>query len=540
MIKTSLQYPSGPVSVDSLLYIPRPPIEDLACQEITKPGAVIRIRAPKKMGKSSLGLRIVNYAESLGYQIATIDFQQFDAEYLKNLDRFLRSFCLQVTRQLGLEADLDEYWDEDIGSKVSCSLYFCGHLLEQLDGPLVLVLNEVNQLFEYPQLTQDFLPLLRSWYEEGKQVEMWQKIRLMLVYNTEVYVAIKITQSPFNIGLPLTLPDLTIEQVEQLAQLHQLDWNWTKTEQLMAMVGGHPLLVQIAMYHLSLSKENTLENILASATLDGGIYQEHLQRLCRTLEADTELKTAFQEHILAKKPLGLQSIFFYKLEGLGLVKRKENQVQVSYELYRQYFERLFQVEAEVYQSFETRVKRTIELEQENARLRKLCQLDPVTQVGNRPSFDEQLVQEWQLLSDSGFPLSLMLCQIDCFKLYNDYYGSVKGNNCLRQVAQAFREVIQGKQKENPMLVYRYEGSKFAVLVPRLDRPEAVKLSQNIQANVKRLGIELNIPGYACFPDSVITVTVGVATIVPDSNNHPETLIIATEQALVQSQKHRIW
>lgn len=537
-MNTSLVYPYGPVPLDSSLYIPRPPIEEQACEEITKPGAVVRIRAPKEMGKSSLMFRIVEYAENLEYQIITIDFQQFDADCLNNLDRFLRSFCLQVTRQLGIEPDLDEYWDEDIGSKVSCSLYFRWHLLEQLDRPLVLVLNEVNELFEYPQLTQDFLPLLRSWYEEGKQVPTWRKLRLIIVYTTEVYVPLKITQSPFNIGLPLTLPEFTVEQVEQLAQLHQLDWNRQKTEQLMAMVGGHPVLVRLALYHLSISKDETLKSLLISAASDRSIYQEHLQRIFRTLEEDPELKAAFKAHILANKPLELQSILSYKLESLGLVKLKENKIQISNQLYRQYFRQIFELEADVYQpgegSVNAPIDRVVQLQQENEKLQQqlknLAHLDSVTQVGNRQYFDEQLAQQWNLLSDSTSCLSLIMGEIDFFKIYNDYHGAKVSENCLRQVASAFREVIQSE----PMLTFRYDVARFAVILPKIGSTEAVKIANKIQANVKDLNIEINISNYICFPEKFITVSLGVATTTPTSNSSSDRLSIATEQTLKNS------
>lgn len=530
----TIEYPYGPVALNSPFYIPRSPLEERGCQEIIKPGGLIRIRAPKEMGKSSLMLRIIEHTESLGYQTVIIDFQQFDRNCLNNLDRFLRSFCQQVTRQLGLEPDLDEYWDEHIGSKVSCSLYFRWHLLEQLDRPMVLVLNEVNELFEYPDLTQDFLPLLRSWYEEAKQVEIWQKLRLMVVYTTEVYVPLKITQSPFNIGLPLTLPEFTPEQVEQLAQLHQLDWNRTKTEQLMAIIGGHPLLVRLAFYHLSQSQDRTWEKFLKSAASDRGIYQEHLQRICSTLETDHELKTAFKSLIIANKPLGLQSIISYKLESLGLVKLKNKQVQVSHELYRQYFRQIFQLESvrsQQPESSEVSIKRIVELEQENQKLRNLCQIDSVTKVANRQHFDEQLNQQWNRLLDAKYPLSLIVGEIDFFKIYNDYYGTIKGKHCLQEVARAFSAAIDRQS----MLVARYDQAAFVLLLPKINQTEAVAMAEKIQANVKDLKIEINIPNYLLFPETVMTVSLGITTTLPTSNDSLDRFVLKAEKTLKASQ-----
>ena len=77
--------------------------------------------------------------------------------------------CANISLKLDLKPMLDDYWDEDIGSKVSCTIYLKMHILKTLNTPLVLALNEVNKIFEYPQIAQDFFPLLRSWHEEAKQ-----------------------------------------------------------------------------------------------------------------------------------------------------------------------------------------------------------------------------------------------------------------------------------------------------------------------------------------------------------------------------------
>ncbi len=296
-----------------------------------------------------------------------------------------------MTKQLNLEPNLDEYWDEDIGCKISCSLYLRWHILENLNSPLVLVLNEVNELFEYPQLTQDFLPLLRSWYEEAKQVIAWRSLRLIVVYTTEVYVPLKITQSPFNIGLPVQLADFTAEQVEELAQLHQLEWHESHTEKLMAMVGGHPFLVRLALYHLTAHPEDTLENLLNSAATDTGIYAEHLQRLARTLKQDPQLKIVFQNLILRNKSLELPQNLSYKLESLGLAHLTNNQIKVSHELYQKYFWHKPQSEiklTEIQTANNSAANIITILAAEYQKLKQLAELDELTQLANRRLFEK--------------------------------------------------------------------------------------------------------------------------------------------------------
>ncbi|MFN6537514.1 MAG: AAA-like domain-containing protein [Nostoc sp. EkiNYC01] len=334
----TLEFPSGPVMLSSRFYIPRSPIEELAYREIIEPGCVIRIKGSSQMGKSSLMLRIIDYAASVGYRSVNLDFQQADSAIFANLDKFLRWFCANISSKLELQSRLDDYWDEEIGSKVSCTNYFQRYLLENLTSPLVLALNEVNRVFEYPAIAQEFLPLLRSWHEQAKQTEIWQKLRLLVAYSTEIYVPLKLNQSPFNIGLPLKLPPLTMEQVQDLAQRHGLDWrNGKQAKQLMSMVGGHPYLVRLALYHVSQGNV-TLKELLQEAATESGIYNDHLRRLLTALQEQPELGTAVTKLIAAQECVKLEYILAYKLESIGLVKLAGDRANFSCELYRLYCE----------------------------------------------------------------------------------------------------------------------------------------------------------------------------------------------------------
>ncbi|MBD2777735.1 AAA-like domain-containing protein [Iningainema sp. BLCCT55] len=332
------KYPSGPEPLNSIFYISRPPIEELAYQEITQPGCFIRIKAPKEMGKSSLMYRVLAYGMSLGYQTVNLDMNRVDASILNNVDKFLRWFCKSVCLELNLELNLDDYWDEEIGSKLSCSIYF-QYLLEHLDRPLVLALNEVNRIFEYPELAQEFLPLLRSWHESAQQELAWQKLRLVVIYSTEIYIPLDINHSPCNVGLPLQLPEFTRAQVEDLALRHGLDWRTgNQAEQLMAMVGGHPALVRIALYHLC-TQEVTLPQLLQAASTEAGIYGAYLRRHLTTLQKNPELVAAIDAVIVAENGISLEPLLLYKLESQGLVKLNSDGVTISHELYRLYFQK---------------------------------------------------------------------------------------------------------------------------------------------------------------------------------------------------------
>jgi AAA-like domain len=330
-------YPNGAVPMGSPFYLERVPFESQIDQEIRKPGALVRIKAPREMGKTSLLLRTLDTSKSLGYQIVHLNIEQVDAAILSNLKQFLRWICANTARQLHLEPQLDEYWDEDLGSKISCTAYFQDYLLQGISTPLVLAFDEVNQIFEHPQVAKDFLPLLRSWYEEAKTLPIWQKIRLVVVHSTEIYVPLQLNQSPFNVGLPIQLNTFDRSEVQELARRYGLQWeNETPAQQLMDMVGGHPMLINVALYHLSRG-DLTLAELLETAATATGIYSHHLQSHWVVLAEHPELMDALNAVINATEPIALAPILAYKLSSLGLIERSGDKAIPGCKLYQQAF-----------------------------------------------------------------------------------------------------------------------------------------------------------------------------------------------------------
>ena len=178
--------------------------------------------------------------------------------------------------------------------------------------------------------------MLRSWHEEAKTIDIWEQLRLVVVHSTEDYGPLDINQSPFNVGLPVELTEFTPEQVKDLAQRHQLDWKETQVQQLMAMVGGHPYLVRLALYNLAY-QDLTLEQLLQDAPTDAGIYEEHLRRHWGTLKENSQLAAALQQVVTAAESVRLETMQAYKLYSMGLIKRIGDRVTPRCQLYQQYF-----------------------------------------------------------------------------------------------------------------------------------------------------------------------------------------------------------
>ena len=335
----SLELPDGPTAANSNFYIERPPIEETCIQEIAKPGALLRIKAAKNMGKKSLLRRILINEESK-YEIVTLDLQQADSNILENFGKLLRWFFANLCSNLKLENTIEDYWDEDLGIKVSCTAYLQSYILEQLDKPLVLALDRLHLVFEHLEVAQEFLPLLRFWHEEANNLPIWQKLRLIVIQSTESYVPLNFNQSPFNVGLPVVLPEFNRSQMLDLAARHQLDWGKNANESnlttLMSLIGGHPYLARLAFYNLA--KYNmTLPQLVAEAATETSIYANILRYYLATFYENPQLATAFKQVVSSQESVQLESITAYQLESLGLIHLKGNEAVVSCQLYRLYF-----------------------------------------------------------------------------------------------------------------------------------------------------------------------------------------------------------
>ncbi|MEG4329766.1 diguanylate cyclase domain-containing protein, partial [Microcoleus sp. herbarium5] len=141
----------------------------------------------------------------------------------------------------------------------------------------------------------------------------------------------------------------------------------------------------------------------------------------------------------------------------------------------------------------------------NQRLDGLANLDSLTQLANRRRFDEVINREWEQ-SSSSEPLSLILCDIDCFKLYNDNYGHQAGDACLQQVARAIGDACTNAPAERLYLAARYGGEEFAVILPNTDVMAAQAVAEGIRSRVKALAI----PHIKSVVGDCVTLSLGVA------------------------------
>lgn len=172
------------------------------------------------------------------------------------------------------------------------------------------------------------------------------------------------------------------------------------------------------------------------------------------------------------------------------------------------------------------------LETANSELYRLANSDGLTQVANRRCFNQYLEQQWQKLEQEKAQLSLILCDIDFFKNYNDNYGHQAGDLCLQQVAQGIVESVKdlGAKVPGETLVARYGGEEFAVILPGTSPNTAADVAEQIRLGIKKLKIE-----HAQSPvTSFVTLSLGVASTVPQRGTSKENLIAAADRCLYQA------
>lgn len=319
------------------IYVERVEIEAACCEVLRQAGSLLHVKAPHLIGKTSLIAKVLAQLNQENYRIVLLNLHLAEQQDFANLECFLKWFCASVGQSLILKNRLADYWDEEFStSKVNCTDYFERYLLPQINNPLVLCLDEVERIFPKAEIAADFLSLLRAWHEAAKTRPIWQRLRLVIVYSTEILIALNVNESPFNVGTHIDLPELTLRQVQDLSQQHGLAWTTLQTEQLMDLVGGHPHLVEQAFAQIKLQRDCSIEQLLQTAATDGGIYRTHLRWLWGRIQQSPELHESIKAVMQADCPVRLGEKQSWQLYQLGLVHRQGNEVIFRNHLYKKY------------------------------------------------------------------------------------------------------------------------------------------------------------------------------------------------------------
>lgn len=168
------------------------------------------------------------------------------------------------------------------------------------------------------------------------------------------------------------------------------------------------------------------------------------------------------------------------------------------------------------------------MQKANEKLKLLASLDGLTNIANRRYFAQRYQQLWQRCMREKQPLSVILCDVDFFKNYNDVYGHLAGDGCLVTIAQTINKQLKGSEN----FVARYGGEEFVVVLPKTSTEAAIEVAENIQAQVK----DLKIAHRKSPINAYVTLSIGIATITPTSNSLSEKLMDAADQSLYKAKQ----
>jgi len=161
-------------------------------------------------------------------------------------------------------------------------------------------------------------------------------------------------------------------------------------------------------------------------------------------------------------------------------------------------------------------------------LNRLATIDGLTQLANRRHFDNSLELEWKRMVREQGIISLILCDIDFFKFYNDNYGHQEGDECLQRVASA----INSPLKRPTDMAARYGGEEFVIILPNTDSEGAASIAEEIREEI----IQLKIPHAHSKVDQYVTLSLGVSTATPNQGLSAEILIKNADKALYEAKE----
>jgi len=173
-------------------------------------------------------------------------------------------------------------------------------------------------------------------------------------------------------------------------------------------------------------------------------------------------------------------------------------------------------------------ERTQALAQANQRLQLISNTDGLTGIANRRHFDQTLAHEWARAQRAQTPLSLIMLDVDVFKHFNDHYGHLAGDACLQALALTLAQT--GGRREGD-LVARFGGEEFVVLLPASDAQAAMEVARQIQQAIQALALP-----HEGAPFGIVTVSFGVASLVPQRDQAPEELVRRADRAMYRAKQ----
>lgn len=316
-VMQSVDIPGGAVPLDSPYYIRRP-ADDEFQQGVARRTAIVLVRGPRQVGKSSLLARALDQARRAGASVAFTDVQALGSDDLRSVTAFYHALARSIADQIGLKSSILADWNEHDSPNTNFSRYVQRSVLGSGQSAVVWGLDEIDRLLgrEY---AVDVFGLFRSWHNRRAldPTAPWRRLTLALAYATEAHLLIEdVNQSPFNVGVRVELEDFGTAEAMALNERYGSPLDGTALTRLMSLVGGHPYLLQCAFNELT--RGVTLEAMEVDAAREAGPLGDHLRHVRELLQRDATIEQAMNAVLRTGECPGRDS--FYRLRSAGLIQ----------------------------------------------------------------------------------------------------------------------------------------------------------------------------------------------------------------------------
>lgn len=328
-----LDIPGEAVRLNDKFYVERD-TDALLKRQITRPGSIITIRAPRQTGKSSLLVRGTHHARK-HTSVINLDVQRIDRSHLASLESLLHYLANFIVYKLHLNPqEVIKAWQSPLGPQDKLTYLMEDYVFPAARSAILLAIDEADRLLETP-FYEDFFSLLRSWHNSAAHDERWEKLIIVMAISTEPYLLIANTnRSPFNVGLKLYLKDFTTEQVRDLNRRHGSPVRPANFPEFMTLLNGHPYLTRKALYTL-VTEKMAWADFMAMAARDEGPFSDHLRRQQWLLRNEPQLQTALKQ-ILHAGRCNNETARFHLLR-MGLIAASGDSCASRCHLYHLYF-----------------------------------------------------------------------------------------------------------------------------------------------------------------------------------------------------------
>jgi hypothetical protein len=281
--------------------------------------SIVLLKGARQMGKTSLLGRGLQKARDAGKKVVLLDLQKLNQANLLDIESLYKGLCEIAVERLDLDVSPEDVWRPGRAPNLNFERFIRREILGKVEGHLILAIDEVDRIFEWPYSGEVFA-LFRTWYNERATDPggPWKRLTLAIVYATEAHLFItNPNQSPFNVGAKIELQDFTIEQVEELNRLyHNPLRNQGELNRFFELFNGQPFLTRRGFYELTV-RGTSLDGLVKSADSDDGPCGDHLRRILLMVSSKDDLKAAL--HGLLKDQPIPDAMTFYHLRSAGVV-----------------------------------------------------------------------------------------------------------------------------------------------------------------------------------------------------------------------------